>query len=208
MYNEKKLLIILWLDKIEKYDEVDIKMSKFLKEFVNELIVRFHLNGLQNMKEPEKAVLCDMGRRYAKTFREDPEVREKYQDPERLCFQTLTHCYHAGLCVALYYLTEEDFEPSEKTFAVLTQMDTVSFSGLMFSRWNAKKRYAKYQTDFMAEAIYCVLKKKMAESDGECAAFEGFYDAMILVFLAGVVTDVKTLEAPFADLSGLPDFPL
>lgn len=180
-------------------------MSAFLKEFVNELIARFHLDGLQDTEGPEKAVLRDMGHRYAKTFREDPEVREKYRDPETLCFQTLTHCYHAGLCVALYYLTEEDFEPSEKTYAVLTQMDTVFFSGLMFSRWNVKKRYAKYQTDFMADAIYRVLKRKIKESGEACATFEAFYDAMAMVFLAGVVTDVRTLEAPFADLSGLAE---
>jgi hypothetical protein len=81
-------------------------------------------------------------------------------------------------------------------------MDTVFFSGLMLSRWNVKKRHVKYQTDFMAESIYRVLKKRMAEHDTEIAALGELFDVMSLIFLAGAVTNIKTLEHPYADLSG------
>ncbi|MGN0963404.1 MAG: hypothetical protein ACI4PP_07475, partial [Clostridia bacterium] len=118
----------------------DLKMS-----FFEEAARRFQMEKLAEKDDDE--ALASLGRRYVKTFLDSPDVREKYTLEETRIRQAVLHCFHAGVIVALYELTEEDFVPSEKTFAVLTNMDTVFFSELMFARWNIKKRYKDYKTD-------------------------------------------------------------
>lgn len=178
-------------------------IKTLIEDFRAELVRRFQLQGLTASRCGEETVLGSIARRYAETFFASPEARDKYPDPETLCFQAALHCYHAGLCVALYELTEEDFEVSERTFDILTNMDTVFFSGLLLSRWNVKKRCASYKTDLMAESIYKVMRAVIAKSGDTINDFPGLTEALALIFLAGVVTDVTKLEEPSIDLSGL-----
>ena len=178
-------------------------IKALVEDFRTELVRRFQLEGLTSSRCDEETVLGNIARRYAETFLSSPEARDKYPDRESLCFQAALHCYHAGLCVALYELTEEDFEISERTFDILTNMDTVFFSGLLLSRWNVKKRCVSYKTDLMAESIYKVMCAAIAKSGDTISAFPGLSAALALIFLAGVVTDVTKLEEPYADLSGI-----
>ena len=100
-------------------------------------------------------------------------------------------------------MTEENFVPSEKTFAVLTNMDTVFFSELMFARWNIKKRYKDYKTDEMAEAVFKVIRHLVGEGGKSLSDRITLEDALYLVYLAALDTDLERLSDPLMDLSGI-----
>ena len=104
-------------------------MSELKKSFFEEAARRFQIEKIEEKDSDEN--WAEIGRRYVQTFLDSPDVREKYTLEDTRIRQGVLHCFHAGVIVALYELTEEDFVPSEKTFAVLTNMDTVFFSELM-----------------------------------------------------------------------------
>lgn len=176
-------------------------MSAFREMFFQEAETRFHLDRLKG--KAEDPCLTDLGLRYAETFWDSPEVAEKYTLPETRLAQTALHCYHGGVIVALYEITEEDFKPSEKTFAVLTNMDTVFFSGLMFSRWNVKNRCVNYKTDHMAECLLKTVKYVLDRVGASLEDEEVLKEAMAMIFLCGTATDPASLKDPYTDLSGI-----
>ncbi|MGI5873119.1 MAG: hypothetical protein ACOX8R_00410 [Bacillota bacterium] len=170
--------------------------------FVAEARRRFRLTEMENKIGDEP--LMEIGRRYAAAFSASPEVRETCPDGDSLLKETALHCYHAGVIVALYEVTEENYQVGEKTFAVLTNMDTVFFSGLMFTRWNVKKRCVGYKTDFMAESLLKLLRS-VAPPESLLPEAADFPAAMALIFAAGAAADLNSLEDPYADLSGLEE---
>lgn len=176
-------------------------MSDLKKSFFEEAARRFQMKKLE--ETDADAALAELGRRYVKTFLDSPDVSEKYTLEETRIHQGVLHCYHAGIIVALYALTEEDFVPSEKTFAVLTNMDTVFFSELMFARWNIKKRYKDYKTDEMAEAVFKVIRHLVDEQGKSLSDREVMEESLYLVYLAALVTDLEHLSDPVMDLSGI-----
>lgn len=178
-------------------------MSDFVQSFTAEAVHRFRLDRLEEKYNQEDAL--QLAKKYASGFYYSDEVREKYTSRGTLVYETALHCYHAGVIVALYYLTEEDYSISEKTFAVLNNMDSVFFAELMFTRWNVKKRYVAYKTDFMAESLL----RLVYSLGGDCTAMEDeiLLEAMTLIFLCGFAADIPALEDPYADLEGLPDLP-
>lgn len=179
----------------------EVVMSDLKKAFFEEASRRFQMKTLE--EKDKDTVYADLGRRYVKTFLDSPDVQEKYTLEETRIHQSVLHCYHAGIIVALYALTEEDFVPSEKTFAVLTNMDTVFFSELMFARWNIKKRYKDYKTDEMAEAVFKVIRHLVGEGGKSLSDRKTLEDALYLVYLAALDTDLERLSDPLMDLSGI-----
>ncbi|MBQ1251498.1 MAG: hypothetical protein IIY02_01130 [Firmicutes bacterium] len=175
-------------------------MSALKEVFTAEALRRFHLEKLE--KKAEDSVLADIGSRYAEIFLNDEDVRSKYVD-DTLVQQAVLHCYHGGIIVALYEVTEENYEVSEKTFAVLTNMDTLFFSSIMYSRWQPKKRYAKYKTDFMAESLWKAFCFVAKEQGKDIKDPEVLKEGLLLLFLAGASADLETMEDPYADLSGI-----
>lgn len=176
-------------------------MSDLKQSFAAEAVRRFHMDTIAE-KDADTG-LSELGRRYVQTFLDSPDVQEKYTLEETRMHQGVLHCFHAGIIVSLYALTEEDFVPSEKTFAVLTNMDTVFFSELMFARWNIKKRYKDYKTDEMAEAVFKVLCHLVKEQGKTISDREVLEDALYLVYVAALATDLEQLHDPFMDLSGI-----
>lgn len=176
-------------------------MSDLKEHFFAEAARRFQLENLAAKADDE--ALADLGRRYVQTFLDSPEVQERYTLEDTRIHQAVLHCYHAGLVVALYALTEEDFVPSEKTFTVLTNMDTVFFSELMFARWNIKKRYKDYKSDFMAESLFKVFCHVAEEQGKSLRDREVLAEGLFFVYLGAVAADLEKLVDPYADLSGL-----
>lgn len=176
-------------------------MSELSLRFTDEALNRFKMEKIQS--KLEDTALMDIAAKYAETFLTSPDVLEKYTLKETLAEQAVLHCYHAGIVIALYELTEEDYVPSEKTFAVLTNMDSIFFAELMFARWNVKKRYANYKTDFMAQSLARVLKTLCVELSMDYDAPETLKEVCTLLVAAGAATDIAALEDPYADLNGL-----
>lgn len=176
-------------------------MSDLKKSFFEEAARRFQIEHIEEKDHDEN--WAEIGRRYVQTFLDSPDVREKYTLEDTRIRQGVLHCFHAGVIVALYELTEEDFVPSEKTFAVLTNMDTVFFSELMFARWNIKKRYKDYKTDETAEAVFKVIRY-LAEKQGRSLSDrETLEECLYLVYLAAVSIGPEKLCDPVLDLSGI-----
>lgn len=175
-------------------------MSELKHRFMEEALNRFHLDKLA-VKDQDSA-LENIGARYVDTFLNDEDVRSKYAD-ETLVEQAVLHCYHAGIIIALYEISEENYEISEKTFAVLTNMDTLFFSSIMYSRWQPKKRYAKYKTDFMAESLWKLFVYIVKEQGKDINDPAVFNEGLNLLFLAGASADLESMEDPYADLSGM-----
>lgn len=175
-------------------------MSELKDRFMKEAVQRFHLEKLAEKEQNE--VLKDIGARYVDVFLKDEEVCGKYEGAA-LTEQAVLHCYHAGIIIALYEISEEDYQLSEKTFAVLTNMDTLFFSSIMYSRWQPKKRYAKYKTDFMAESLWRLIShiaKEEGKDIGEPAVRN---KGLLLLFLAGAAAELETMEDPYCDLTGI-----
>ena len=173
-------------------------MEPWQEKFIEEASRRFRLPDLAQ-RARDRATL-DIGRRYVTTFLLSPEVQDSAADEAALAATTVLHTYHAGVIVSLYEKTEDDYVLGEKTYAVLTNMDTVFFSGLMFSRWNVKKRCVAYRTDFLAESLWQVLK---AVAPDLSVASDAFREGMTLIFAAGCCADPETMDDPYADLSGI-----
>lgn len=175
-------------------------MSDLKKNFMEAALERFHLEKLAEKEQNDE--LKNIGTRYVDVFLNDEDVCAKYQG-ESLVKQAVLHCYHAGIIIALYEISEENYELSEKTFAVLTNMDTLFFSSVMYSRWQPKKRYAKYKTDFMAESLWKVFCYVAKEQGKDVNDPEVFKEGLALLFLAGAAADLPTMEDPYNDLSGI-----
>ena len=175
-------------------------MNYWCEQFIAEAKRRFHLDHLDEVIVDER--LMSIGRRYTEFFIDADEVREQFSNDETLLKETTTHCYHGGIIVALYQLTEEDYEIGEKTLAVLTNMDTVFFSGLMFSRWNVKKRCVSYKTDLVAESLLKLLRQ-LAPPEALEIGSEDFLKGMTLIFAAGAAADIETMHDPYIDLKDI-----
>ena len=167
---------------------------------MEEALNRFHLE--KPAVKDQDFELKNIGARYVDTFLNDEDVRSKYAD-ETLVEQAVLHCYHAGIIIALYEISEENYEISEKTFAVLTNMDTLFFSSIMYSRWQPKKRYAKYKTDFMAESLWKLFVYIVKEQGKDINDPAVLNEGLNLLFLAGASADLESMEDPYADLSGM-----
>lgn len=176
-------------------------MSDLSSRFIEEALNRFKMDKLQLKLNDE--VLMDIAAKYAETFLTSPEVLEKYTLKDTFAEQAILHCYHAGIVIALYELTEENYMPSAKTLAVLTNMDSIFFAELMFARWNVKKRYANYKTDFMAQSLARVLKILCNELSLDYDAPETLREVCTLLVAAGAATDIASLEEPYVNLDGL-----
>lgn len=177
-------------------------MSELKNCFMNEALQRFHLEKLAEKDKDE--VLKEIGSRYVDTFLNDEDVCEKYQE-DALTEQAVLHCYHAGIIIALYEVSEEDYQISEKTFAVLTNMDTLFFSSIMYSRWQPKKRYAKYKTDFMAKSLWQLISHIAGEEGMDIRDAAVRNEGLRLLFLAGAAANLETMEDPYCDLSGIEE---
>ncbi|MBQ2764909.1 MAG: hypothetical protein IJO94_05185 [Firmicutes bacterium] len=175
-------------------------MSELKHIFLEEALNRFHLEKLA--EKDQHFELKNIGARYVDTFLNDEDVRTKYADAS-LVEQAVLHCYHAGIIIALYEISEENYEVSEKTFAVLTNMDTLFFSSIMYSRWQPKKRYAKYKTDYMAESLWKLFVHIAKEQGKDMADPAVLNEGLNLLFLAGAAADLETMEDPYVDLSGI-----
>ena len=175
-------------------------MNHWCEQFIEEAKCRFHLDHMAEAVADKS--LMSVACRYTEFFIAADEVREQFSDTETLLKETAAHCYHGGIIVNLYRLTEEDYEIGEKTLAVLTNMDTVFFSGLMFSRWNVKKRCVSYKTDLVAESLLKLLRQ-LAPPEALEIGSEDFLKGMTLIFAAGAVADIETMHDPYIDLKGI-----
>lgn len=175
-------------------------MSELKNRFINEALRRFHLE--KPAEKDKNETLKEIGRRYVDTFLNDEDVCEKYRG-NALIEQAVLHCYHAGIIIALYEASEEDYQVSEKTFAVLTNMDTLFFSSIMYSRWQPKKRYANYKTDFMAKSLWQLISYLAGEEGMDIRDAAVRNEGLRLLFLAGAAADLETMEDPYCDLSGI-----
>ena len=173
-------------------------MTVSLDRFAKEAESRFKLTRLSEKLNDKK--LTEIARRYIDTFLADPDVAEKYKDEASLIREAVLHSYHAGIIVALYEATEEDYEIGEKTYAVLTNMDTVFFSGLMFTRWNVKKRCVSYKTDAVAESLWQVADYLFPGLRAEDPALR---ELLLYIFCAGAAADIETMHDPYIDLDGI-----
>lgn len=172
----------------------------FIQKYAAEISKRFPVKEFDAKAQNQSYI--ELGRRYAETFINSPDVVEAASSRAALVKNAVLHCFHAGVIVALYERTEENYELSEKTFAVLTNMDTVFFSGLMFTRWNVKKRCVNYKTDETAAALWqviCALSGESFEED------DLLTEALTLVFLTAVAIDPGDLENPEIDLTGITE---
>lgn len=175
-------------------------MSELNHTFMEEALNRFRLEKLA-VKDKDSE-LKNIGVRYVDTFLNDEDVCSKYADTA-LVEQAVLHCYHAGIIIALYEVSEDNYKVSEKTFAVLTNMDTLFFSSIMYSRWQPKKRYAKYKTDFMAESLWKLFVYVAKEQGKDIQDPAVLREGLNLLFLAGAAADLESMEDPYVDLSGI-----